>query len=169
VETGHQARLETPQLDSSKPLHLCDVPGEGLFYPMANEDIVMRILLADDQMKVRSALLLLLAQIDGLQIVGEAADATSVLQTVVQKQPDLVLLDWELPGLPLEQLLRLLWYERPSLKIIAMSSRPEAERSALATGVHAFFSKGEPPDQVLAIVQSLLGKGSDENEANIVT
>ena len=128
----------------------------------------MRILLADDQMKVRSALLLLLAQINGLQIVGEAADATSVLQTVAQKQPDLVLLDWELPGLLPEQLLRLLWYERPSLKIIAMSSRPEAEQAALTAGAHAFLSKSEPPDQVLAIIQSLLGKGNAENEADIV-
>ena len=128
----------------------------------------MRILLADDQMKVRSALLLLLAQINGLQIVGEAADATSVLQTVAQKQPDLVLLDWELPGLLPEQLLRLLWYERPLLKIIAMSSRPEAEQPALEAGVHAFLSKSEPPDRVLAIVQSLLGKGNAENEADIV-
>jgi len=105
---------------------------------------LIKVLLADDQIQVRSGLRLLLAQFTGLQIVGEAADATSVLQAVAQKQPDLILLDWELPGLPPEQLLRLLWYERPSLKIIAMSSRPEAEQPAIEAGVHAFLSKGEP-------------------------
>jgi DNA-binding NarL/FixJ family response regulator len=116
----------------------------------------MRVLLADDQEKVRSALRLLLTQFVYLQIVGEAADALQLLQAVAQKQPDLVLLDWELPGLSPQQLLRLLWYERPSLKIIAMSSRPEAKRPALAAGVHAFLSKGEPPEKVLATIQALL-------------
>ena len=116
----------------------------------------MRVLLADDQMKVRSALTLLLAQLAGFQIVGEAADATRVLQAVAQKRPDLLLLDWELPGLPPEQLLRLLWYERPSLKIIAMSGRPEACQAAMEAGVQAFVSKSEPPDRVLAVLRGLL-------------
>ena len=125
----------------------------------------MRILLADDQMRVRSALKLVLGQLPELQIAGEAADATNLLQALVEKQPDLVLLDWELPGLSPEQLLRLLWYERPSLKIIAMSSRPEAKQAALDSGIHAFLSKSDPPDQVLTIVQSLLEKGSKADEA----
>ncbi|MBK7895546.1 MAG: hypothetical protein IPJ90_11850 [Anaerolineaceae bacterium] len=47
-------------------------------------------------------------------------------------------MDWELPGLPAAQLVRLLQYERPSLKIIAMSSRPEVERLVLDAGAHAF-------------------------------
>ncbi len=116
----------------------------------------MKVLLADDQGKVRSALGLLLAQESELEIVGQAMDAASLLQAIHQKQPDIVLLDWELPGLPSDQLLRLLWYERPSLKIVAMSSRPEAEREALTIGVQAFLSKSEPPDQVLAIIKKLL-------------
>lgn len=128
----------------------------------------MRVLLADDQISVRSALRLLLEQEPSFQVVGETADASGLLLAVVEKAPDLILLDWELPGLPAVQLLRLLLYERPSLKIIAMSSRPEAKQALLA-GAHAFLSKSEPPDQVLAIVQSLLKKGSEENEANIVS
>ena len=90
----------------------------------------MRVLLADDQMKIRSALRLLLEQGPGVQIVGEAADATGLLLAVSQKMPDAVLWDWELPGLPVDQLLRLLRYERPSLKIIAMSSQPEARQAS---------------------------------------
>lgn len=123
----------------------------------------MRVLLADDQTEVRAALRLLLTQIANLQIVGEAADATAVLQAAAQKQPDLLLLDWELPGLPPGQLLRLLRYERPSLQIIAMSSRPEAKLPALEAGSNAFLSKSEPPDQVLILVQSLIHNGDQES------
>lgn len=91
-------------------------------------------LLADDQAQVRSALRLLLEQETGFQVVGEAADATGLLLAVTEKAPDLVLLDWELPSLPAAQLLRLLKVERPLLKIIAMSSRPEVGRLALDAG-----------------------------------
>lgn len=116
----------------------------------------MRLLLADDQIKVRSALRLLLEQEPDFQVVGEAADATGLLLAVTEKEPDVVLLDWELPGLPAAQLVRLLQYERPFLKIIAMSSRPEVERLALDTGVQIFLSKSESPERVLSIIRTLL-------------
>ena len=116
----------------------------------------MRVLLADDQVKVRSALRLLLEQEPGFQVVGETADTTGLLLAVAHKAPDLVLLDWELPGLPAAHLLRLLRYERPSLQIIAMSSRPEACQAALDACVQSFVSKSEPPEQVLSIIRSLL-------------
>lgn len=117
---------------------------------------MMRILLADDQMKVRSALRLLLEQEPDVQVVGEAADATGLLLAVAEKMPDTVLLDWELPGLPVDQLLRLLRYERPFLKIVAMSGRPEACQTVQDASVHAFVSKSDPPERVLSIVRGLL-------------
>jgi DNA-binding NarL/FixJ family response regulator len=115
----------------------------------------MRILVADDQMKVRSALRLLLEQETDLPVVGEAADATDLLLAVVEKAPDVVMLDWELPGLPATQLLHLLRHKQPSLKIIAMSGRPEARQAALEAGVVAFVSKSEPPEKMLAVICSL--------------
>lgn len=116
----------------------------------------MRVLLADDQIRVRSALRLLLDQEPGLQVVGEVADATGLLLAATEKAPDLVLLDWELPGLPAAQLLRLLQYERPLLKVIAMSSRPEVAQPALDAGAQAFLSKSEPPERVLSILHAFL-------------
>ncbi len=116
----------------------------------------MRVLLADDQVQVRSALRLLLEQEPDFQVIGETADATGLLLAAAEKTPDLLLLDWELPGLPGAQLHRLLLYERPLLKIIVMSSRPEAEQIALAAGAHAFLSKSEPPERVLAVIKKVL-------------
>jgi DNA-binding NarL/FixJ family response regulator len=116
----------------------------------------MRILLADDQMQVRSALRLLLEQEQRVCVVGEAAEATGLLLSVAEMEPDLVLLDWELPGLPIIQLLRLLWYEKPPLKIIAMSSQPQAEQQALNVGVERFICKSAPADQVLSIIRDSL-------------
>ncbi len=118
----------------------------------------MRVLLANTRQKVRSALRLLLAQKPEFQVVGEAADATGLLLAVERKQPDLLLLDWELPGLPAAYLLRLLRQERPSLKIIALSSRPEVRQAALQAGTDGFISKNEPPEKVLAAIYTV-GQG----------
>jgi DNA-binding NarL/FixJ family response regulator len=113
------------------------------------------VLLADDQANVRNALRLLLEQEPDVEIIGEAADASGLLLLVTQKPADVLLLDWELPGLPSRYLLRLLRDERPSLHIIAMSSRPEAQQAAAEAGVAAFLSKGAPPEVVLAALGHL--------------
>ena len=120
-----------------------------------NEKLPLRVLLADDRASVRAALRLLLEQEPNLAIVGEAADATGLLLAISQHPTDVLLLDWELPGLPTDHLLRLLQFERPSLRIIAMSSRPEAKPRALAAGAAAFLSKGAPPEAVRAALLAL--------------
>ena len=59
----------------------------------------MRILLADEQTRVRSALQALLQQEPGVNIVGEAREAKELLAQLGATQPDLLLLDWGLPDL----------------------------------------------------------------------
>ena len=112
----------------------------------------MRVLLADDQMKVRSALRLLLEQEPGLSVVGEAAEAEDLLAQVRTECPDLVLLDWELPDQGGAATLAGLRAARPGPVVIALSGRPEARRAALAAGADAFVSKGDPPERLLAAV-----------------
>jgi DNA-binding response OmpR family regulator len=67
-------------------------------------------------------------------------------------QPDLVLLDWELPGLSGNGHLSALRALNSKLKVIALSGRPEARQAALTCGVDAFVSKVEPPERLLAAV-----------------
>lgn len=110
----------------------------------------MRVLLADDQEKVRSALRLLLEQERSVEIVGEAADTVTVLLAAARKTPDVILLDWELPGAPAIDLVQLLRFLLPEAVIIALSGRPEAERAASAAGADAFISKSSPSEEVLS-------------------
>ena len=115
----------------------------------------MRVLLADDQPKVRSALRLLLGQELGLRVVGEAADAQSLLAQVKASCLDLVLLDWELLGLQAVHLLRALRALCPHLKVIVLSGRPEACQAAFAAGADAFVSKGDPPERLLTTLRAV--------------
>jgi DNA-binding NarL/FixJ family response regulator len=113
----------------------------------------MRVLLADDQAQVRSALRLLLMHQPEVEIIGEAVDSTGLLDWVKAVCPDMVLLDWELPGLPTVVLLPLLHEYCPDLRVVALSGRPEARREALQAGSDAFASKGDPPERLLAVIR----------------
>jgi len=112
----------------------------------------IRVLIVDDQPQVRSALRLLLREKLGVTVVGEASDLDQALELVGLEQPDLVLLDWELPTQGGAAALAGLRTARPGLAVIALSGRPEARRAALAAGADAFVSKGEPPDWLMASV-----------------
>jgi DNA-binding NarL/FixJ family response regulator len=73
----------------------------------------------------------------------------------VQRAPvDVVLLDWELPGMPPAELVQALRAVRPSLPVVAMSARHEARAAALAAGVTAFCSKAAPPETVPATLRA---------------
>lgn len=110
----------------------------------------MRVLLADDHKRVRSALGLLLKLEPGIDVVGEAAEVESLIALANEVRPDLVLLDWELPGPTSTRVLRTLRAASPQLKVIALSVRPEARRAALAAGADTFVSKGTPSARLLA-------------------
>ena len=115
----------------------------------------MRVLLADDQPQVRSALRLLLEQESDIQIVGEVSNAEDLLSHTQASIPDVLLLDWELPGLPAVGRLSALRQGHPCLYIVALSGKWGARRSALAAGADAFVSKAEPSDRLLSTLRQV--------------
>ena len=111
----------------------------------------MRILIADDQHEVRFALRVLLDRQPGLTVINDTADADSLLARTEAACPDVLLLDWELPGLSVESL-SVLRELCPALLVIALSGRPEMRSAALSAGVDAFVSKADPPEALLEAV-----------------
>jgi DNA-binding NarL/FixJ family response regulator len=116
----------------------------------------MRILLADDQPDVRSALRLLLEQETGWRVVSEVSASKNVLSSIQKTHPDLILLDWELPGMPGSELVQRLREYSPRTQIVALSSHSEARQASLEAGVDAFVSKGGPPEAVMDALRTLL-------------
>ena len=119
----------------------------------------MRILLADDQPKVRLGLRLLLEQAAWASVVGEAAEADRLLALVAESQPDLVLFDWSLLDAAADQIAALR-RACPQVAVIVLSAQPEAEADALAAGANAFVSKADPPEQLLAAIRAAKGTGA---------
>ncbi|BAS28518.1 response regulator [Limnochorda pilosa] len=118
---------------------------------------MIRVLLADDKHEVRSALALLVQEQAGMSVAAEAAEAEGLLQAVQETHPDVVLLDWELPGPGGRQLLAALRRVAPGVRVVALSGRSEARQAAVQAGADAFASKGEPPERLLEILHSFGG------------
>lgn len=120
---------------------------------------MMRVLLADDQAWLRSAVRLLLEQEPGVEIIGEAAEVRGLLVKAEASRPHLVLLDWELPGDPHagagRRIVRALHDICPCTRVIVLSGRPEAGHSAIAAGADYFVSKADPPEVLMAALRKV--------------
>jgi len=122
----------------------------------------MRILIADRQETTRSALRMLLQEEDGMTVVSEAADSEGLVGQMVSSHPDLVVLDWDLPGTPVAMLLTEIRALGDHTYIVVLSGRPEAASKAIEAGADAFFSKVNPPRQLLTVIHGLeSGDGHD--------
>ena len=118
----------------------------------------MKVLLADVQPQVRSALRLLLEQEAQAQVVAEAETLDDLLDRPLAPHPDAILLDWELPGLSPADGLPAIRRAYPSAQIVALSSQPEARKPALYAGADAFVCKGDPPETLLAALHHERGQ-----------
>lgn len=114
----------------------------------------MRIIVADDQPEVRSALKLLLEEKPGVSVEGEASNFTELFRQVRDRCPELVLLDWELPGTNPVELISTLHSLCPHLEIIALSSRPQMRKIALEAGASEFVCKSDPPENLLTALEN---------------
>lgn len=115
----------------------------------------LRILIAGSRSLNRSALRFLLQETSGFEVVGEAADSEELLAQVQTRHPNVVLLEWELPGQPGLELLTALRGRNSRPLVIVLSGRPELEGAVRDAGAHAFFNLGEPPKRLLAALRAI--------------
>jgi DNA-binding NarL/FixJ family response regulator len=111
----------------------------------------MRVLIADDQPSVRSALKLVLEQ-QGIDVAGDVSDSGELLAWFKTNQADLLLLDWELPDQPGKQIIPILRVRYPKLAVIVLNSRQQTRTEAISAGADGFVSKGDPPEYLLSLL-----------------
>jgi DNA-binding NarL/FixJ family response regulator len=115
----------------------------------------LNILIGDAQPRVRFGLHVLLEEQPGWRVAGEAVDALALLDQIRGGCPDLVLLDWELPGLPAEELLATIRRACRDLRVIFMSGKDELRDAALRAGADVFAYKADPPEKLLRLIREL--------------
>jgi DNA-binding NarL/FixJ family response regulator len=113
----------------------------------------MRIILADHHPQALWALKTTLQENTKFEITGEATNAEDLLALAAENPPDMALIDRELPGRSIEELITDLHACKPKPTVVVMSSKPEYGRMLLKAGADAFVSKGDEPEWLLEALQ----------------
>ncbi len=112
----------------------------------------MRILIAANQAKVRFALRVALERRPGIKTIVEAVDAEALATQTGVSHPDIALVDWELSGMPMAELLDSLHRACANLRIIVLNSREETRQQAVIAGADAFVCMCNAPDELLTAI-----------------
>jgi DNA-binding NarL/FixJ family response regulator len=122
----------------------------------------IRILVADDHPIVRDGLVAILSTQPDLDVVAEAGDGQEVLAQVAQSQPDVVLLDLEMPQLDGVETLRRLRERHPQTRVIIFTAFDTDERilAAVQAGAQGYLLKGAPRQEVFNAIRVVHEGGS---------
>jgi DNA-binding NarL/FixJ family response regulator len=118
---------------------------------------VIRVLLADDQRVVREGLGTLLGLLDGIQLVGTAADGEEALALAEQHDPDVVLIDLRMPRLDGIEAIRRLTErgERPRTIALTTYADDASVLGALRAGARGYLTKDAGAEQIRAAVEAV--------------
>lgn len=116
----------------------------------------IKILIADDQRLFRQGLRSLLEQEKDFEVVGEAADGQDAFTLVQEANPDIVLMDVEMPKLDGIHATRLIVERYPQIKILMLSVHNEDERviSAIRSGASGYILKDADHKEFVKIIRS---------------
>lgn len=117
----------------------------------------IRVLLADDQVLLRSALAMLITQEPDMEIVGEAGDGDEAVRLTLRERPDVVLMDIRMPGSDgLNATMRILQDPSSEQTRVIMLTTFEFDDyvlQALRAGASGFMLKGIEPAELLAAIR----------------
>ncbi len=118
----------------------------------------IRVLLAEDQAMVRGALMALLRLEPDLEIVGEVSEGKEVLLAAIKSQPDVALLDIEMPGGNGLDAAQALHKNLPSCRIVILTTfgRSGYLRRAMESGAVGFLLKDAPADQLATAIRRVM-------------
>lgn len=118
-------------------------------------DHPIRLLLADDQTLVRSALAALLDLEDDFEIVAQVGRGDQVVAAARTSAPDVALLDIEMPGMDGLAAAAALRHELPDVQMIILTAfgRPGYLRRAMEAGASGFVVKDAPAEQLADAVR----------------
>ena len=119
---------------------------------------MVKVIVVDDHPIFRLGLATSLAEMEQVELVGEAATAAEVLDLVERTSPDLVLLDLHLPDKSGLEVNRSLAANHPNVKVVVltMSEDHHATVAAVRDGARGYIVKGADPTHIEHVIDSVM-------------
>jgi DNA-binding NarL/FixJ family response regulator len=118
----------------------------------------IRLLIADDHAHFREGLRALLLSAPGLEVVGEADDGGRVIQLAAELQPDVILMDLNMPGTGGIEATRRILHTSPHIRILVISMLEDDDSvfAALQAGARGYLLKGALKAEILRAIRAVV-------------
>ena len=118
-----------------------------------------RVILCDDHEIVREAIKTRMAGAENIEIVGEAVDGDEVVRRVGELEPDVAIIDIELPGIDGIEATRQILANNPDTKVIVFTAhaQPDLLSLALRAGASGYVLKSAPAEDIARAVDVVAG------------
>lgn len=117
----------------------------------------IRVLIADDHTLFRDGLRALLASIPDMEVVGEAASGKEALTLAVERQPDVILMDIQMPDMNGIEATRQILYASPHIGIIVLTMFRDDDTvfAVMRAGARGYVLKGADQEVLLRAVRAV--------------
>lgn len=123
---------------------------------------LIKVFIVDDHLIVRRGLATLLIARNGMQVVGEASTGEEAIVKARHVQPDVILMDLNLPGMGGLEALRIICAEDPTARILVLTTFDEDKRvsAAIHAGALGYLRKDTSPDELFDAIRQIAKGGS---------
>ena len=121
----------------------------------------IRVVVVDDHQIVRDGLVALLGALDGIEVVGTAADGKEALHVVADAAPDVVVMDIQMPELDGIEATRFITGRQPAPRVVMLTMNEDDDTvlSAMRAGASGYLLKGSSADEVQNAVRAAAAGG----------
>lgn len=119
---------------------------------------MIKVLLVDDHEIVRSGVEALLNKAKDIKVIAVAKTGEDSVEAVAQQQPDVVVMDINMPGIGGVEACRRILNDNPDIKIIALSVCNDGPipLQLLRMGAMGFISKGSPVEEMVTAIRRVM-------------
>jgi DNA-binding NarL/FixJ family response regulator len=117
----------------------------------------IRVLIADDQRVVREGLTMLVGLIDGVDVVGTAADGLEAVAGASREHPDVVLMDLRMPGMEGAEATRQIRAALPDTQVLVLTTYADDESlfPALRAGARGYLTKDASAEEIEQAIRTV--------------
>lgn len=128
---------------------------------MTDETADIRVVVVDDHQIVREGLASLLGALDGLEVVGTAADGRDAVHVVAETAPDVVVMDIQMPRLDGIEATRMITGRQPDVRVVMLTMNEDDDTvlSAIRAGASGYLLKGSGADEVQTAIRAAASGG----------
>src|SRR5271156_1020749 len=120
------------------------------------------VIIVEDNRGLREQLVQILESAPDIKCAGAYISAEAALPEILEKKPDVVLMDIKLPGMSGIQCVAEIKKAIPNIQIIMVTVYEDSERifRALKAGANGYLIKSSPPEQLLAAIRDVYKGGA---------